>query len=136
MAGVETAPTVARGSLLQEYLAREQRLLDDLESLAAMLSLFGEERWARHFAARRRELAAAVATGAGRDRKAAVCEAIRGAYQGSLSINDVVIHPLNGHRITAGDVTRVNNRLNALRNGVYALSWLYEERRFRTVGGG
>ncbi|NLE98327.1 MAG: hypothetical protein GX596_10140 [Propionibacterium sp.] len=50
---------------------------------------------------------------------------VRGAFGGMGSLNDVIIHPANGHRLPPGDVGRVNLRLDDLRtrlfDGVVAL---------------
>jgi hypothetical protein len=123
----------AERPLRQEYLSKEQRLLHDLQSLADVLAGYGEEHWARHFATQRRVLEAAVRGGASRSRKAAIAKAIRTAYQGTSTVNDLVIHPLNGHQIGSGDLMQANHRLDTLRGSVYALSWVYEERRFRRL---
>ncbi|MHB0877766.1 MAG: hypothetical protein ACYC5O_17150 [Anaerolineae bacterium] len=117
--------------LQQEYCDREQRLLHDLESLAAILRYFDEDHWAAHFATHKRALEAAIRVGAGRSRKARIAKTIRCVFREPRSVNDLVIHPLNGHDVRAGDVMCANRRLDALRGSVYALSWIYDERRFR-----
>jgi hypothetical protein len=41
------------------------------------------------------------------------------AYGGMGSFNDLVITPLNGHNVSAGDVDRVNRELSRLRSEMY-----------------
>jgi hypothetical protein len=41
------------------------------------------------------------------------------AYGGMGSLNDLVIHPLNGHDLPAQDIEGVNSRLSVLRSRLY-----------------
>ncbi|MFN6136716.1 MAG: DUF6966 domain-containing protein [Bacteroidota bacterium] len=44
------------------------------------------------------------------------------AYGGMGSFNDLMLHPINGHRIDESDVDEVNERLQAIRTSLYALA--------------
>ena len=130
MAEFETSLGVSEDSLESEYRAKEQRLLGDLESLVGLLLRFREERWAAVFSAQRRDLDDAVRGNTGRKRKAAIAQAIRALFVAPRPFGDLIIHPLNGHDVGSGEISRTNRRLDALRNSVYALAWLYDDRRF------
>jgi hypothetical protein len=49
-------------------------------------------------------------------------EHLLSAYGGMGSINDVLIHPANGHKIQEADVAKVNDELRSLLSKVIALS--------------
>ncbi len=44
------------------------------------------------------------------------------AFGGMSSLNDVYLHPSNGHAIDLDDVAHVNARLHALLGSIYALA--------------
>lgn len=44
------------------------------------------------------------------------------AFEGMGSINDLVLHPINGHRIAESDVTKVNENLRALLSEAWELA--------------
>lgn len=55
-------------------------------------------------------------------------EGLRGAFGGMGSINDLVLHPANGHKIIDLDLSTVNERWASLRGQIGALSGkLYAE---------
>jgi hypothetical protein len=43
------------------------------------------------------------------------------AFGGMGSINDLVLHPMNGHKVDVNEVSTVNGRLNSLLERIYAL---------------
>ena len=49
-------------------------------------------------------------------------EHLLSAYGGMSSINDLLIHPANGHKIQEADVAKVNDELRSLLSKVFALS--------------
>lgn len=44
------------------------------------------------------------------------------AFGGMGSINDLVLHPMNGHKVDVNEVSIVNRRLNSLLERIYALA--------------
>lgn len=47
---------------------------------------------------------------------------LRSAFGGMGSLNDLVIHPMNGHTVDAGSIDRLNDELTQLRSDVYRLA--------------
>ncbi|MFS0712801.1 hypothetical protein ABC195_02880 [Microbacterium sp. 2P01SA-2] len=84
-------------------------LLDALEDLEDLLRSVGADSWAS-WAAR-----AAGGIAAGGDP-----HVIRAAFGGMGSLNDLVIHPVNGHRVAPSQIAEVNERLSLLRERIYA----------------
>ncbi len=52
-----------------------------------------------------------------------------GCYGGMSSFNDLVLTPVNGHRVEADEEYTINNRLDALRRRMYDLASEIERRR-------
>jgi hypothetical protein len=75
-----------------------------------MLISLGEHNWGDWMDAVHRELAADDAHGLTR---------LVDAYAGMGSFNDLVIHPVNGHRVEAERVNSVNIKLASLRSRMY-----------------
>ncbi|MEH3089586.1 MAG: hypothetical protein PGN24_08340 [Microbacterium arborescens] len=82
-----------------------------LRDLAALLRPVGESRWA-DWASRSADAVAAGADPA----------TVRRAFGGMGSLNDLVIHPINGHHVEPGRVAEINERLAQLRESVYTAS--------------
>lgn len=59
-------------------------------------------------------------------------EHFHSAFGGMGSITDLVIHPLNQHRVAASEVSPVNDRLQELLGRAYELA--QEVRREATIG--
>lgn len=81
-----------------------------LAELVELLERYGEARWADWLAADLRAI-----------RKGDACglDHLLQAFGGMGSINDLVIHPVNGHRIDAVEIDTVNRRLDALREQIW-----------------
>ncbi|WP_430647015.1 DUF6966 domain-containing protein [Agromyces sp. GXS1127] len=47
---------------------------------------------------------------------------VRRAFGGMGSLNDLIIHPVNGHIIDLAEVDSVNEKLASLRSDIYAAS--------------
>ncbi len=86
-------------------------LEQSLRDLHALLASVGETFWAQ-WAVR-----AADRIAAGGDPAE-----VRGVFGGMGSLNDLVIHPANGHAVTDDQVATVNRRLDELRERIYAES--------------
>ena len=56
------------------------------------------------------------------DRDEGAVSAVLGMYGGMGSFSDLVIHPVNGHRIATEEVGQVNDRLSALRSAIWTES--------------
>ncbi|SDQ75759.1 hypothetical protein [Microbacterium sp. cf332] len=80
-----------------------------LEELASLLRSVGADPWAE-WASRSADHVAA-----GGDPTA-----IRRAFGGMGSLNDLVIHPINGHRVASSQVAEANERLSLLRQRIFA----------------
>jgi hypothetical protein len=86
-------------------------LEQSLRELNTLLTSVGETFWAQ-WAAR---AADRIASGGDfRD--------VRGVFGGMGSLNDLVIHPANGHAVADDEVAAVNQRLKELREKIYAES--------------
>ncbi|MFV0372790.1 DUF6966 domain-containing protein [Microbacterium sp.] len=89
----------------------DTRLQRSLQELATLLDSVGESFWASWAAN------AAARVEAGGDPAD-----VRRVYGGMTSVNDLVIHPMNGHPIPPGRVDEVNEALDELRTRIYAES--------------
>lgn len=87
-------------------------LQGELRNLSGLLDQVGEEGWSSW--ARRAE--SRLASGR------AVPEDIRSAFGGMGSLNDLVIHPANGHEVASSEVEAVNTELDGLRSRIWQLS--------------
>ncbi len=89
------------------------RLMERLELLQKLLEQAGEEYWP----ALLRQAAELI----GKEDIGGV-ENLLGLYGGMGSFSDLVLHPLNGHRVAEEDLDRVNRQLTELRSGVFRLA--------------
>lgn len=100
---------VKRGSTM-DSTRRIQRITGALSELADMLHTVGEEElggWAR-------DCLGLVGRG-----DAHGLRRVRGAFGGMGSFNDLVLHPMNGHRIAPDEVSALNERLDVLRGRLH-----------------
>lgn len=95
----------------QEADERYARLLENVAATRDLLDRVGADHWSGWMATVYAELGSLNAYGLTR---------LLGAYGGMGSLNDLVIHPVNGHSILDNDVDRVNGSLDALRTALYA----------------
>lgn len=86
-------------------------LEQSLRELNALLSSVDETFWAQWAARAADRIAAGGDPGD-----------VRGVFGGMGSLNDLVIHPVNGHSVTDHQVAAVNQRLKELREKIYAES--------------
>ncbi|WDG19493.1 DUF6966 domain-containing protein [Microbacterium sp. Clip185] len=86
-------------------------LEQSLRDLHALLSSVSETFWAQWAARAAERLAAGGDPGD-----------VRGVFGGMGSLNDLVIHPANGHAVAADQVAPVNRRLDELRERIYVES--------------
>lgn len=84
----------------------------ELMNLSGLLDQVSDDWWSSWA----RRAAARLASGR------AVPGDVRSAFGGMGSLNDLVIHPANGHEIASDDVDAVNNKLDALRSRIWQLS--------------
>jgi hypothetical protein len=89
---------------------RFERLLSEMEHLAAMLSEHGETHWAEWIRRDRVKIARHQRHG---------LDSLLSAFGGMGSLSDVVIHPGNGHSMELDEAARVNKRLTVLRSAVH-----------------
>ncbi|MDY0829415.1 hypothetical protein SK224_09800 [Microbacterium sp. BG28] len=82
-----------------------------LRELDALLASVGETFWAQWAARAADRIAAGGDPGD-----------VRGVFGGMGSVNDLVIHPANGHSVTDDQIAAVNRRLDELRERIYAES--------------
>ncbi|WP_207885847.1 hypothetical protein [Pseudomonas sp. 30_B] len=82
-------------------------LLNILDELVALLHAAGEMHWAHWLERDACRL---------RERDFYGVEHFLNAFGGMGSINDLIIHPENGHRISADEIRNVNERLDTLLN--------------------
>lgn len=94
-------------------MAREA-LEKQLDELATELERVGETRWS----AWARQTATRVNEGSAGSRD------VREAFGGMGSLNDLIIHPANGHRVDEAAIDVVNASLSALRASLYELAQL------------
>jgi hypothetical protein len=84
-----------------------------LEAVASLLRSCGEEHWASWLEKDAVLLSASDFGG---------IEHFLGAFGGMGSINDLVLHPVNGHRLVESEIAPVNERLQALLSQVGELA--------------
>ena len=94
----------------QEADERHVRLLRNLAAARDLLNSVGEDHWSGWMTTVHAELGSLDAHGLTR---------LLQAYGGMGSLNDLVIHPVNGHSIPDADVDRVNHSLAALRAALH-----------------
>jgi len=87
-----------------------ERLVATVVEIRALLDDAGVGHWSRWMARVQAELAAHDAEGFRR---------LLGAYGGMGSINDLVLTPANGHRVTTQQVPTINHRLRQLVAAAY-----------------
>lgn len=80
-----------------------------LRRLSALLGDVGEQHWAEWSF----RVASQLAEGT------AGPEQVRRAFGGMGSLNDLIVHPANGHHVEAKKVDRVNRKLDLLRSRVF-----------------
>ena len=95
----------------QEADERYDRLLENVAAVRDLLQRVGDDHWGGRMATVYAELGALDEYGLTR---------LLGAYGGMGSLNDLVIHPVNGHSIPKDEVDLVNGSLDALRTALYA----------------
>ena len=104
-------------------LAR-QELLPAAEALGSLLQGYGVQFWADWITQDRRRVEAGD--------ECWIDHLLR-AYGGMGSLNDVVIHPANGHYVTAADIGPANGRLAKLRSRTYAAATRLKVELARTM---
>ena len=82
---------------------RELRLLNSLAELADFLDRYNETHWAEHFRDYRNRLGCLIQENAPRAEKAVAASAIRSAYGGMGSFNDLFICRMNKHPVEESD---------------------------------
>lgn len=90
-----------------------EELLTKLDQLVLLLERHGEAHWVNWLSTDRKLLARS-------DAKALAH--VRSAFGGMGSLNDLYIHPANGHLIDAEYLDKANNELSELRSDVYKLT--------------
>lgn len=81
---------------------RHARLLTNVAAARDLLECVGEDHWSRWMSTVHTELASGDAHGLTR---------LLGATGGMGSLNDLVIHPMNGHTVPEGELDHVNRSL-------------------------
>jgi hypothetical protein len=89
---------------------RYARLLANVSEVRELLTQMGEDHWANWMAAVQSELAAHDGHALNR---------LLAAYGGMGSLNDVYIHPINGHPVVDDDVDSVNRALADMRSAMH-----------------
>ncbi|WP_033289971.1 DUF6966 domain-containing protein [Amycolatopsis jejuensis] len=84
-------------------------LAADIDALLVLFERVDEQHWTRWASAVRTDIA---------NSDAHCLTRVLGAYGGMGSFNDLLIHPLNGHRVTLSDVDDVNRQLDGLRTRI------------------
>ncbi|WP_368497714.1 hypothetical protein [Herbiconiux sp. A18JL235] len=92
-------------------MERDRELQESLRDLSVLLRAVGETPWADRCAQ------AAERVAAGGDPAE-----VRRLFGGMGSLNDLVIHPVNGHAVADGQVDRINRALAGLRERIYSAS--------------
>ncbi|MPY88651.1 MAG: hypothetical protein GEU99_12085 [Luteitalea sp.] len=83
----------------------EEQLLKTLAEAAQLLQECGEDRWARWLDSDRQRILVGDRDG---------LEHLLSAFGGMGSINDLLIHPANGHPVTEELAPEINDRLRAM----------------------
>ena len=92
---------------------RYKELLAKLDQLVTLLTRCDVSDWVDWLTRARESLAHSDAQG---------LDHLRSAFGGMGSLNDLVIHPMNGHTVDAGSIDRLNDELTRLRSDVYRLA--------------
>jgi hypothetical protein len=88
---------------------RLQRELNELGDLLARVHEDWWASWAEHVSGRLGDGSAGP-------------DAVRAAFGGMGSLNDLIIHPINGHTIDDESIDAVNEQLDAARSRIYRLT--------------
>jgi hypothetical protein len=96
-----------------EGLSKREQLLKTLSEAESVLSCHGEEHWASWL----RRDASLIQAGDGLG-----LEHLLSAFGGMGSFNDLILHPVNGHRIRDEETRPVNDRLGKLRSEIFELA--------------
>ena len=91
-------------------MAKEQ-LVADLRTMIALLDTYHVEHWSGWFSACLRQIEAGDVYG---------LQHVLDAFGGMGSLNDLLIHPTNGHPIDPRDVEAVDRELHDLREAVWS----------------
>ncbi len=89
----------------------KQSLEADVADLVALLQRHGADHWARTYAGALRRIEAGDPVG---------LDHVLRAYGGMGSVNDLLLHPVNGHDIALEEVAAANDRLVALVSRTYS----------------
>lgn len=90
-----------------------QELLVLLEAAQSLLARYGEKHWSNWLEKNARLIKNLDLYGV---------EQILTAYGGMGSINDLVIHPINGHQIKESEINSANEDFESLRTKIYSLA--------------
>jgi hypothetical protein len=90
-----------------------QQLLEALAGLVALLREYGESAWAEWLDRDRQRIQRGDAYG---------LEHLLGAFGGMGSLNDLLLHPANGHPVAPDRIDLVNDQLQALRGRCWRLA--------------
>jgi hypothetical protein len=93
-----------------EFDARHERLLESMAELVDALRVVSEDRWADWIERDRGRIAKFDRYG---------LDHLLQAYGGMGSLNDLVIHPMNGHQVAETELASVNDRLRSLVGRTY-----------------
>jgi hypothetical protein len=115
--------------MVSDFEAAHAELLTAADALGKLLQGYGEQHWADWVIRDRQRIQEGDAFG---------IDHLLAAYGGMGSLNDVVIHPSNGHHIAEQDVRAVNEHLSQLRSRTYtaAMRLRTELRRKPDASGG
>jgi hypothetical protein len=97
--------------VVDDLEAARAELFRAADALAKLLQDYGEQHWAAWVSRDRQRI---------QDGDASGIDHLLRAYGGMGSLNDLIIHPLNGHHIAAEDIDPVNARLTQLSSRVYS----------------
>ena len=90
-----------------------QKLVELLDEAQSLLAQYGEINWRSWLEKDARLIKNLDLYGV---------EHLLAAYGGMGSINDLVIHPINGHKIKEPEVNSVNEKFDLLRTKIYSLA--------------
>lgn len=90
-----------------------QELLELLEAAQSLLASYGEKRWSNWLEKNARLIKNLDLYGV---------EQLLTAYGGMGSLNDLVIHPINGHQIKESEINSANEDFEILRTKIYSLA--------------
>lgn len=89
---------------------RFERLLTELDDLEGLLTAHGERRWAESISRCSTEIRRFQRHG---------LDSLLSFFGGMGSLNDLIIHPVNGHSVSPDEVSSVNRHLEELRSAIY-----------------